>query len=312
MSTIQGLMAGIVDYAGLFPPANLEMTPMVRNYAEYRDVPEREMLARIIVPVSRFTEFQEAAADLLTPVPPAEGDEIEPDPWAISALVAGADNPEALARDIEAIHAFNDEHTSEGNGAAIVDTIELRATDGGEIDGVLEDLDDELYPYFELNPAADIRGALTALVGLDAGAKIRTGGITAEEHPSATVVAEFIVACQIAQVPFKATAGLHHPITHFATSVNATQLGFINVFLGACLLHAGRIKSGQLVELLSEEDAAAFNFGNDAAGWKGHSATLDEIETARWRFAHSFGSCSFAEPLDELRKLGLIEKETTA
>ena len=174
------------------------------------------------------------------------------------------------------------------------------------------DLDDELYPYFELDPTRDIRGALAALVGLDAGAKIRTGGVTADAHPKAEVVANFIAACSNAQVPFKATAGLHHPITHFAQGVNATQFGFINVFLGASLLHAGHIDATQLIEVIGEEDATAFHFGVHTAGWKDHDATLEEIETARWRFAHSFGSCSFQEPLEDLRALGLIEKETTA
>ena len=153
---------------------------------------------------------------------------------------------------------------------------------------------------------------MAALVGLDAGAKIRTGGITAEAHPSAEVLAGFIADCQRAQVPFKATAGLHHPITHFASSVNATQFGFINVFLGASLMHAGKIELDELVELIRDEDATSFRFDAETAGWKDAAITLEEIETARWRFVHSFGSCSFEEPLEDLRALGLIAKETTA
>lgn len=305
-------MAGIVDYAGLYPPASLDMAPTVRNYAEYRKQSEREMLGRIVIPVSRFAEFEEAAADFLTPVPAAEGEEIEPDPWPITALLSPAGDHEGLERDIEAIHVFNDAHTAEGHGAAIVDTLELRAETGAEIDAVLEDLDDELYPYFELDPTSDIRGALAALVGLDAGAKIRTGGVTAEAHPSPEVVAAFIAACQSAQVPFKATAGLHHPIRHFAESVGTKQLGFLNVFLGACLIYAQKIDADELLDVIKEEDPAAFTFESESAAWRDREISLEDLETARWRFAHSFGSCSFVEPLDDLRALGLLEKETTA
>ena len=312
MNSIHGLMAGIVDYAGLYPPASLEMAPTVHKYAKFREMPEREMLGRIVIPVSRFAEFEDAAAELLTPVPAAEGEEVEPDPWPITALISPASDHEALEADIEAIHAFNDAHTAEGHGAAIVDTLELQASSGAEIDAVLEDLDDELFPYFELDPTSDIRGALAALVGLDAGAKIRTGGVTVEAHPSPEVVAEFIAACQSAQVPFKATAGLHHPVRHFSESVGTKQLGFLNVFLGACLIHAKQIDADELLDVIKEEDPAAFAFGIDSAKWRDREISLEELEMARWRFAHSFGSCSFDEPLDDLRALGLLEKEASA
>ena len=36
MSALRPLLAGIVDYAGLFPPAGLDMATAIRNYAEYR------------------------------------------------------------------------------------------------------------------------------------------------------------------------------------------------------------------------------------------------------------------------------------
>ena len=309
MDSIQGLMAGIVDYAGLFPPAKLDMEEMVRNYAAYRSCSHAEMLGRVIVPVARFDVFEELAGGLMPAVPAAEGAEVEPDPWVISAIVSPASDRDAMARDLELIEAFNDRHASEGEGAAFIDTIELKAESGGDIDAALDLLEDDIFPYFELSVDTDIRGALAAIAGLDAGAKVRTGGVTADAHPSPQALAAFISACHSADVPFKATAGLHHPLRAHQASVDAKQFGFLNVFVGASLLHARAINDDVLLQILEEEDAGAFHFDQTHAGWRDRTIALDAIDSARSQFAHSFGSCSFLEPIEDLQGLGLIPKE---
>ena len=312
MHAIQALMNELVDYAGLFPPASLEMEPTVRNYAGYRESHAAPMLGRLIVPVSRFEEFDRAAADLLPPVPDAESADEDPDPWVISALVSSAADVEAVERDLEAIDAFNDRHASEGGGAAIVDTIELAAPDGDSIDAVLDLLDDDIYPYFELDWRNDVRGSIAAIAGLDAAAKIRTGGVTADAHPGVEPLAAFIEACRNAEVPFKATAGLHHPVRAEQASVGAKQFGFLNVFLGALLFHAGRIDGAGLRDVLAEEDPAAFIADNNTMGWRMSRVGVPEILEIRSRFAHAFGSCSFTEPLDDLVTLGLLDAAGTS
>src|SRR5215211_8386196 len=103
------LLTEIIDYAGLFPPASLEMEQVVANYALYREDPNTWMLARLIVPVARLAEF-EAAAEHILPRDAAT-------PWRLSAL-AGAD----LAADLAAIEAFNARHAA---GTLRIDTIEL-------------------------------------------------------------------------------------------------------------------------------------------------------------------------------------------
>ena len=76
---VDALAAGLVDYAGLFPPASLDMATAVRNYAAYRAASQRRMLGRFIVPVSRLPEFAAAAAGLL---PTGRSDS----PWRLAAL----------------------------------------------------------------------------------------------------------------------------------------------------------------------------------------------------------------------------------
>ena len=41
-------------------------------------------------------------------------------------------------------------------------------------------------------------------------------------------------------------------------------------------------------------------------GWRSHRIGTEQLRSARSEFAHSFGSCSFEEPVGELRELGLL------
>ena len=62
MTALRALLAGIVDYAGLFPPAGLDMPAAVRNYASYRTDDHAWMLGRFVVPASRLGKCDAALA----------------------------------------------------------------------------------------------------------------------------------------------------------------------------------------------------------------------------------------------------------
>jgi hypothetical protein len=127
----------------------------------------------------------------------------------------------------------------------------------------------------------------------DGYAKIRTA------TPSSETLAEFLCAAAARRLPFKATAGLHHPIR---TSMH----GFLNVFVGATFAWLGMDRI-MLTNLLNEADPQAFDFRNDGLRWRDWRASTAEVAQARREFAHSFGSCSFEEPIDDLRALGLVK-----
>jgi hypothetical protein len=306
MQSVRTLLAGILDFAGLFPPASLAMGPTVRGYATLRGGADAWLAGRLVVPVARLDEFEREARGLLPIVP--ERPEEDDAAWTITALTAPAGEA-GFVRDLAAIDDFNERHALRGAGAAVIDSIEVRAATAAEIDRALDLVPDEIYPYFELPAGVDPRGCIAALAGLDAGAQIRTGGTTADAHPSVETVAAFIGACAAAEVPFKATAGLHHPLRHLASSVGCRQHGFLNVFLGAALRWHGAIDDAALALLLADERADAFRFADDGAGWADAYLTLAQLRAARERFAHSFGSCSYEEPLADLRGLGLLRPD---
>jgi len=136
-------------------------------------------------------------------------------------------------------------------------------------------------------------------------AKIRTGGLTPDAIPSSKTIADFLRECAQHGVPFKATAGLHHPIrcvrplTYEPDAPRGTMHGFINVFMAAAILpHAEAI--------LEEDNPNAFHFDDDTASWRGHAVLTDDLARVREEFAISFGSCSFEEPVKDLQELGWL------
>ncbi|MEC9372521.1 MAG: hypothetical protein VYC34_01700, partial [Planctomycetota bacterium] len=146
-------------------------------------------------------------------------------------------------------------------------------------------------------------------------AKIRTGGVKEEMIPSVEQVAGFIGACSAGRVPFKATAGLHHALrgeyalTYETGSERGTMHGFLNVFLLSCFAYTGLMSQDEAEALLEERDAKSMVFDEAGASWRARRLTLEQIESARKQFLLSFGSCSFTEPLDDLRGMGLMGSE---
>jgi hypothetical protein len=161
--------------------------------------------------------------------------------------------------------------------------------------------------YYELpiteNPAP--------LAGSNGRAKVRTGGLTPDAFPSAEALAGFMARCAKAKVPFKATAGLHHPLrsvqkcTYDADSPSALMHGFVNVFLAAARLwHGG--SDVETVATIDEQSASAFRWDDAGVAWHGQRLTVEQLLAGREQFAISFGSCSFEEPVRDLQQLGWL------
>jgi hypothetical protein len=159
-----------------------------------------------------------------------------------------------------------------------------------------------LPAYCEV-PLAAIDGAF---------AKVRTGGLTPDAIPPSETLADFLQEAASRRIAFKATAGLHHPIrsqrplTYAPDSACATMHGFANVFAAAAFAWRGAERA-VVLDILDETDARAFQFFDDELRWRKRSVATAQIEAARREFAHSFGSCSFEEPVADLRILGWLD-----
>lgn len=291
MAAMVPLLDGLVDYAGLFPPAALPMEAAVANYARYRTDPTRTMLARFVVPVARLAELASVASDARRP-----GDAT---PWPLAVLAGAAD--------AAALDAFDAAQA----GRFAIDTIEAKAERPEDVSAIAAALRPRRRVYVELPVREDPDALIAALVPQGLCAKIRTGGVVAEAFPTPAEVLRFLAACLRHRVPFKATAGLHHPLrgeyalTYAPDAPRGTMYGYLNVFVAAALLHAGHA-AADVAPVLEERDAGAFTVHDGSLAWRGRALTRAQLRAARAEFAGSFGSCSFTEPVDDLAALSLL------
>ena len=295
---MRALVTGLVDYAGLFPPAQLGMAAAMSNYAGYLAGPHAWMLGKFVVPVARLVEFDAISGGLL---PRGEGSVA----WKLAAL-AGDD----LEADMQEALKFNCRHWQGSEiGHAIIDSIEMRVATDMDPAGARAAVPDCFTLYIE-SAAGSPGSVLDSIRRAGARAKIRMGGVTPDVFPAPDDVVAFMAGCAERRLAFKATAGLHHlirseyPLTYESGSKRATMYGFINVFLAAAALFSGA-STNDARGILLESDLNTFRFDDAAIAWHERELSAEDISRTR-DFATSFGSCSFREPVDELVTAGLM------
>lgn len=304
MDSVRTLFNEIFDYAGLFPPSKLDMATAVENYARYTGSGHRWMLGRFVCPVARIEEFDSAAEAHL---PRGQAD----DPWRLSGLV-GLEN---LSEQIDRIFRFNDHHETVAEaGRCVIDVIELKASSAADIERIMKIVPEQLEPFIELDHTQDLRGLLAAIAGTGGRAKIRCGGVTPDLIPSVGEVARFIANCAAAEVSFKFTAGLHHPVraehalTYDSDPPRATMHGFLNVFTASAMARVHRLSASDLEPILKDTDPKSFIFTDTGLTWHEHFVPITRLARVRESFAISVGTCSFTEPIEDLMEIGLLER----
>lgn len=294
IASVRALLSEIVDYAGLFPPSQLPMAKAVANYAVYLESDYKWLLGRFVVPAARLDEFAECAEGFFK-----AGGEV----WKLSVLAS-----EAMDETVERLARFNRQFA----GKAVADAIEAKASDALEIENITAHLPENTTAYFELLPNENLADSIIALAIKGHRAKIRTGGVSEEAFPPVEKITRFMRVCLAANVPFKCTAGLHHPLrcqkplTYKANAPVGKMNGFLNVFLAAAFLQQG-YEPKLIHELLREERADNFQFRADGVLWRQeYFAHTTQLRVLRERSIISFGSCSFTEPIEDLQEIGLL------
>ena len=232
-------------------------------------------------------------------------------PWRLSTVAS----PDVDA-DLAAIVAFNTRHrVCFEECGAIVDAYEVRVADTDDITRLHELVPTTLTTYFEL-PLDRAVALLPQVAATGRRAKMRTGGVTSDAFPPVNAIVAFLQQCIDLGVVAKATAGLHHPLggqyrlTYADDAPVDTMYGYLNVFLSAALLAAGGAPS-DAQRLLGETNAAQLSVHEETVTWRAEMqrvVSLDRelLQRVREQVLVSFGSCSFTEPVEEVRALGWL------
>ena len=302
--SLQALLTGAIDYAGLFPPATLPLNAALKNHAEYVRSDDAWMLSAFVLPVGKFSDVSDHL-----------GHFEQQYPLRISALIGKPEDGGNFADKVSAaIAAIRGLRESDTNGRTSIAQIEIALPSGfdtallGELQSISRELDVRIFCEAPPNEAAH---AIALIAQNDTtkdaplGYKLRTGGVTADAFPTSDVIARALVAAARDQVPIKFTAGLHHPIRQFRDEVKGKMYGFLNV-LGAGVLAAEHSWDEAITaQMLEDEDPRSFVFDGGTFKWRNWQITAESIKTRR-QLVTSFGSCSFDEPREDLRSLHLM------
>ncbi|TDD42224.1 hypothetical protein E1286_31190 [Nonomuraea terrae] len=251
------LYAALVDDAGLFPPTSLHMDEALARHMRDLESGHPVLTHRLLCPASRIERLR--------------GKDVRP-------------RRVGLILDTDEVPDFGD---------LPVDLVETLLPPDTPIETLVAGL--SLPPGVRLFveiPAG--RPGLSVPPGT--GLKVRCGGTTADKFPPVEHLAQFIRFCADNDVPFKATAGLHHAIRHFDPSLGVDRHGFLNLLLAVCEAVEGRDPA----PVLRTTDVG--HLVRMAGG-----VNEDTAEQAR-RLLVSYGSCNTSAPLEDLHALGLIEE----
>ncbi|GMQ86213.1 MAG: hypothetical protein BMS9Abin07_1786 [Acidimicrobiia bacterium] len=295
----QEMFRGLIDYAGLFPPASRDIAGAVAGYREARGSAEGWIAGRFLCPAIRLEELAEV---LVATMGRGEG------PWPIGVVFDT--DPVASAAAATAFH-------SEMAPAATVDLAEVRVPPGFGPDEIFRlfttaaSVTETVVPFLEV-PGDD---SIPATVGAIAtavsetlrrgGAKLRCGGPSPDDFPSTEEVAGFIVACTEHDLPFKTTAGLHHPIRHYDGNIDVMRHGFVNLLTASVAAREGS-DVATIEAIVADTEPDSFELGFAGVVWQGQRMGHNAIGETRSNGLIAYGSCEFDEPVRDLAALGYL------
>jgi hypothetical protein len=305
------LFSRLFDYAGLLPPASLDIDTALEQYARHRASVHGWMLGRFLVPTSLLDACSAAATRHL---PTGEGARS----WRFSAL-AGHD----LQADAAQVSTFNGRHADAACGAALVDTVELKVLGPEDVRAARVWASRGFDVYCEVPLGPDMERVLDAVARAGLHATLRAGGVDGVAQPTFDEVAAFLCGCVARGVVAKATAGPHPVVTGTSARAGghdapeAPALGYLNLILAAGIAEgAGRAAAqsadvaSTVAHLLSLRSSPRW-VGHAAIEWQGEhgpiiEGPLDHFAVAGRALIRSIGTHTFEAPVEDARRIGLV------
>jgi hypothetical protein len=289
---MDALFAGLIDDAAVFPPGNASVPDAVRRHREHRSAWFAPLIGPLVVRDTELAQVSRAVTDGTA----GAGGEADREALAVSVVISsGAGGLVALARrDLPGLTIVAAE-------IALRDLDDL-AGNAGRVVAAAEELDpDEVSVFVEVPYGHGFIGAVEVIEAASLLGKIRTGGLEPDAFPTADQLAQQLSVLIEADLPFKATAGLHRAWPNRVTDERGRTLhqhGFLTVAMAVEALIDGA-GTDAAVDLLQLDDPG--RIFTALQGW-------DEPAAARVRRRfRSFGCCGVTEPVDDLVALGLLQ-----
>ena len=270
--------AAIVDDAAIFPPGDAPLHEATAAYTARTPEDGAELVGTFVLKDTDLPLVRGFGARLSVVVTGGAG-QIAGPAGLCSKLGLDLAGLEIALRDLDDLA---------GNARRVV-----AAVDAARSEGVL---DEDVAVYVELPHVGNTSSWLAAadeVAAAEHRLKFRTGGLEAPAFPAAHALARWVDAALDRETPFKCTAGLHNAVRHTGDD-GFEHHGFVNVLVATRRAFDGA-STDEVVEVLEQRDGAAL---------VADASSLDLAGARRW--FTSFGSCSVAEPLEDLRALGLL------
>jgi hypothetical protein len=268
----------LVDDAAIFPPGDAPLHEATAAYAARSTEDGAELVGTFVLKDTDLPLVRGFGAPLSVVVTGGAG-QIAGPAGLCSKLGMDLAGLEIALRDLDDLA---------GNARRVV-----AAVDAARSEGVL---DEDVAVYVELPHVGNTSSWLAAadeVAAAEHRLKFRTGGLEAPAFPAAHALARWVDAALDRETPFKCTAGLHNAVRHTGDD-GFEHHGFVNVLVATRQAFDGA-STDEVVEVLEQRDGAAL---------VADASSLDLAGARRW--FTSFGSCSVAEPLEDLRTLGLV------
>ena len=297
------LLSTLIDDAGAFSPAKLELAKVVAAYERYSAGDHRWMLGRLVIPLSQMPQFEMCLDRLERQYAPAF--------WPLSiVLEPSLQSLEALAPWLEKQYRFT------------VSALEFTQGDPDAIAQLLPHLPPHSDLFFAVPLNTSLPDYLAHLHGTRAAAKVRTGGAAIGAFPSVETLARFIVACARAEISFKAAGGVQHPLRGWRSLPNgelANTYGFLNLALASAFAYGYSATVAEVATLLQINRPESLIFSAQEISYQCSTESivsnrsnlakhlpLEILAHVRSRYFLGVSSCSFYNSLVELNQLGIL------
>ncbi|MCB0825149.1 MAG: hypothetical protein KDC26_03085 [Armatimonadetes bacterium] len=300
-ASLRALVDRMIDYAGLFPPAKLEMEAAVAEFLDIMKSDSGFYVDRFVCPAGDIEALEDALTKHHVNIDNEDASEIAVIAPRLSSAEELKPRIKKLTQQLEEarLPLGTLEMALPGGGNAHAATKAVMKSDLPEFVGQV---------YLEFGWGSDFAESLheAASASEDVGFKARTGGVTAEAFPGTEQLAEFIVVCAQLEAPFKFTAGLHEPLRYQDQNLGVMRHGFLNAMVGSTIAVAKDATKAEVRQVLEITDLGAVIVTDEFIQLGDFKVTKDDIDDF-WGYFGGFGSCSVAEPVVGLQGLGLLD-----